>query len=455
MNQIVPVALTDRFKVSFKLALSMVIAYGFALWFQWDRPHWAALAIALISLSTLDESLAKGGQRLWGTLLAVPVSLSLIALFSQDRWLFMLAEGAWLAFRAYRMSSGRNAYLWFCAGFVTAVIAINGGPDPISAFSVAVNRTLQTSLGIVCYALVFSLLWPVRAVVPETTEESRAAPAQVFPDIDRAQQAARVFLAFCIAFIIVIYFPHFPGAYGFLAMFAPFAIIVGNSPQMQPIMLFKPVMFSIIIAAPFHILLMPVLNGFVQLAPMIFGVTFVICYVLHQPKQEMGRTFGLAFFAVVTGISNEQTYSFLPVVNTALMFGLLVLLLTLTASIPVSNQPEKVCLRLIARFLRSANYLAGDSDHRSDFADRYLRAFHRYEVDTIPGKLNTWRERIPAEVGVPLTAELEKLDRFVVDIADMHDKILEDDDHLTQVALDELEESYADMDISILTQARF
>ena len=78
MNEIVAVASSDRFKISFKLALSMVMAYGFALWFDWDRPHWAALAIALISMSTLDESLAKGGQRLWGTLLAVPVSLHFI-----------------------------------------------------------------------------------------------------------------------------------------------------------------------------------------------------------------------------------------------------------------------------------------------------------------------------------------------------------------------------------------
>jgi uncharacterized membrane protein YccC len=136
--------MSARFKLSVKTALALVLAYGLALWFDWDKPMGAACAVALISLPTLEASLGKGGQRLWGTLLAIVVALSLIALFPPDRWLFMGAQAPWLAVCACMVSGGRKACLWFCAGFVSAIISSNGGPDPVSAFSVATMRTLET-----------------------------------------------------------------------------------------------------------------------------------------------------------------------------------------------------------------------------------------------------------------------------------------------------------------------
>lgn len=89
----------------------------------------------------------------------------------------------------------------------------------------------------------------------------------------------------------------------------------------------KPVALAILLSAPVYFFVLPTLDGFAQLGAIIFAVTFVICYQFHEPKDGMKKTIGLAFFAVVLGISNEQTYSFLSVANTALMFGLLLLLL--------------------------------------------------------------------------------------------------------------------------------
>lgn len=452
--------LPGRFQTSFKLALSITMSYGLALWFEWDHPHWAAFAVALISTSTLNESLAKGGQRLLGTLLAVPVSLTLIALFSQDRWLFMLSLATWLAFCAYRMSSGRNAYGWFCAGFITAIIAANGGPDAVNAFRIAVNRTLETSLGIVCFSIVFALLWPDQAPAepPPKADNATSKPqppaiVSVFPDTDRIQQAARVFITYCCGFMLLVYVPDFPGGFGFLGMFAAFTILLSNSPQMAPSAFFVPAFLTITLTAPIYMMVMPLLSGFMQLGPLIFIVAFVICYTFHQSSQGMARTIGLTFFAVVSGISNEQTYSFISVVTTAQMFGLLLLILTITASLPVSNQPEKVCRRLIERFLRSASYLSGTQGHGP--IDRYLEKFHRYELDTVPTKMKTWRARIPEDPDILLLAEMEKLDAIIEQMSDIPHANSEDATRRISVILDKLTEQYADMDIPTLTQARF
>jgi multidrug efflux pump subunit AcrA (membrane-fusion protein) len=46
----------------------MAIAYGIALQMDWDRPNWAAFAVAFISLPTAGQSLHKGALRMLGTL---------------------------------------------------------------------------------------------------------------------------------------------------------------------------------------------------------------------------------------------------------------------------------------------------------------------------------------------------------------------------------------------------
>ena len=337
--------MSERFKHSVKTALAIVLAYGLALWFDWDRPMWAAFAVALISMPTLEASLGKGGQRLWGTSLATVVALSLIAAFGQDRWYFMVSQAAWLAFCTYQMSASRKAYLWFCAGFVSAIITANGGPNPVDAFSIATIRTLETALGIVCFALVFSLLWPVRETA---TVGAQPADVPAIPRARRLNQAACVFLAYCTAFLLVIYVPGFPGSYGILGMVAPFAIILATTPQLSADKLLRPIALSILVSSPIYLLLMPKLGGFIQLAGVIFFACFTISYLLYKPEQALGRTFGLAFFAVVTGIANDQSYSFIALTTTVLMFCLTLLILHAVSAIQVFTVQDDAMVRTTA-----------------------------------------------------------------------------------------------------------
>ena len=90
--------LSIRFKESVKTALAMTIAYGVALAMDWDNPSWAGVAVAVISLATVGQSLNKGVLRIFGTLVAVVVALTIIALFPQDRWLFTLLLSVWVGF---------------------------------------------------------------------------------------------------------------------------------------------------------------------------------------------------------------------------------------------------------------------------------------------------------------------------------------------------------------------
>ena len=150
-------------KESLKTALALVIAYAIALSMDWDRPYWAGFAVAFVSLSSIGQSLNKAALRMAGTLLAVPMAFLLLALFPQERWLFMLGLSLWVGFCTYMAGVAERQYFWICAGFICALICIDAGPGGVNAFDIAILRAQETGLGILVYSLVASLLWPVRS----------------------------------------------------------------------------------------------------------------------------------------------------------------------------------------------------------------------------------------------------------------------------------------------------
>lgn len=75
-----------RAREAIKTALAVTLAYGIALWMDWDKPSWAGFAVAMISLSTVGQSLNKGAMRMLGTLVGAVAALVFLAWFPQDRW---------------------------------------------------------------------------------------------------------------------------------------------------------------------------------------------------------------------------------------------------------------------------------------------------------------------------------------------------------------------------------
>ena len=76
--------LTTRAKEAIKTGLAMTIAYGISLWMGWENPYWAGFAVAMISLSTVGQSLNKGAMRMLGTLVAAVAALTFIVWLVQS-----------------------------------------------------------------------------------------------------------------------------------------------------------------------------------------------------------------------------------------------------------------------------------------------------------------------------------------------------------------------------------
>ena len=578
--------LPTRTKESIKTALAMTIAYGIALQMDWDRPYWAGFAVAFVSLATIGQSLNKAALRMFGTLMAMVVALVLIALFVQDRWLFILFLSAWVGLCTYMMGGMKHPYFWQVGAFVSVIICMDAGPDPVNAFNTAVLRAQETGLGILVYSLISIFLWPsssradfeaavaklastqhqlyrayfalmngkgdaqeaqslhaqaiqeqarfsqlmgaaegdsyevrelrgawrryqgqvaemggiferwqesfaeqqalnmqhllpnlatfgdeldlrfgeiarmlanqapkqqptaielvldvdaVRALphfhkaalavsrkrlqhlealtrslfdnvsdikgfsqssaVPDT---SPPPPVRFVPDPDRIMAAARAMLILWLAWLALIYVNDIPGGSGVVSMATAIGIVLANMPQMAVWQLFKPVATSVLFAGVLYIFVMPQLWSFTGLGLLIFAATFTICYLYAAPQQMLGRAFGLAMFVVIAGISNEQTYSFLSVANTAMMFPIAFLIFVVTAYIPFSPRPERAVLRLLGRFFRSSEYLMStlrwDPGRSPTCLDRWRKAFHAREVSTLPTKLGIWSPHIDTRV---------------------------------------------------------
>ena len=152
--------LSTRSKEAVKTGLAMAISFGIALQLGWDKPSWAGMAVAMISLSTAGQSLNKGAMRMLGTLVGLVAALTFLALFSQDRWLFLVVVSLYVGFCTYMLTGKKLVYFWFVSAFVCMLISIQGGADSQNAFYTALTRGRETGLGILIYSLVSIFLWP-------------------------------------------------------------------------------------------------------------------------------------------------------------------------------------------------------------------------------------------------------------------------------------------------------
>ena len=574
--------LTSRTKESIKTALAMTIAYGIALSMDWDRPYWAGFAVAMISLATIGQSFNKAALRMIGTLMGMGVALTLIALFAQDRWPFVLFLSIWIGLCTYMMAGTKRQYFWHVSAFVCAIICMDGGPDPVNALDTAILRAQETGLGILVYTLVAIFLWPsssragfetavgkladtqrqlyrayldlmngtgdigkaqslkaqaiqeqarfsqllaaaegdsyevrgqrqawrryqgqvvelgetlerwhdsfaalqaldVQRLLPNLAafggeldlrlgqiehmlanqrpaqqptatelaldeEAARALPhfhkaalaigrkqlqrleiltrslfnsvsdlkgfgqsiavpdaaapppVPFVPDPDRIMAAFRVMLILWLAWLTLIYVNGIPGGAGVVSMAVPIGMALATMPQVSVWQLFKPVMTSVLFAGSLYIFVMPKLSSFTGLGLLIFAATFAICHLFAAPRQMLGRAFGLAMFVTIISVSNEQSYNFLSVANTALMFPTVFLIIAVTAYIPFSPRPERAVLRLLGRFFRSNEYLTSIMRRGPGSAptrlQQWKQAFHARELATLPQKIGTWAPHI-------------------------------------------------------------
>lgn len=153
--------LNQRCILPLKVATALTLAIVSALWLGWERPYWAGFAVIVMAATeTSGHSLKKGRHRLLGTLLGVLAAFTLVGLFAQQPLAFLISYSVFAAICVYLQGHPRNGYIWTICLMVCSLVVVMGKLLPELTFSMAVLRVQETILGILCFTLVFSLLWP-------------------------------------------------------------------------------------------------------------------------------------------------------------------------------------------------------------------------------------------------------------------------------------------------------
>ena len=213
-------------------------------------------------------------------------------------------------------------------------------------------------------------------------------------DTERLHGATTVMATLWAGFLLWVYVDP-PGHASFLQLASLWAMIVVKSGA-SPLKLLPALIPGALFTGLLYVFVMPNLSGYGQLGPLVFGSTFAICYLFGQPRQAVEKTAGLAMFVTFLSLENQQTYSFAGYANSLAMVVLSVLLVVAVTYALRSPRPEKVYLRLLARFFRQADLLMTRlaPEPERGRLQHWRTALQRNDLLELPAKLATCAERI-------------------------------------------------------------
>ncbi|WP_051943609.1 MULTISPECIES: FUSC family protein [Luteibacter] len=141
-----------------------MLAFYLALFLQLPNPYWSFATVYIVSHPLSGATRSKGVYRAIGTAIGAAVALLLVSALAESPMLLVFALGTWMGVSLY-LSLGNNtpsAYAFLLASYTAPLIAIPAILAPGSIFDIAVARTEEILLGIVCASVVSTVLFPSR-----------------------------------------------------------------------------------------------------------------------------------------------------------------------------------------------------------------------------------------------------------------------------------------------------
>ena len=177
-----------------KTTASALIALLIAFTFNLDQPKWVLITVFIVAQPQSGLVLAKSFYRVFGTLIGAAVALFLVALFAQERVLFLGALALWIGFCTFASRYAQNftAYGFVLSGYTSAIVGIPGALDPANAFYVATARVTEVGLGIAVTATVSHLVLPasLTAALGRAIAEARNGLADYAATLLKGSDAA-------------------------------------------------------------------------------------------------------------------------------------------------------------------------------------------------------------------------------------------------------------------------
>ncbi|MEH2513218.1 putative membrane protein YccC [Nitrobacteraceae bacterium AZCC 1564] len=147
---------------SLKTFAAAVMALLIALWADLPKPYWAFATVYIASQPLAGATRSKALFRCMGTLIGAAATVVLVPNFVNAPELLSLAIALWVGLCLYLSLLDRTprSYVFMLAGYTAALIGFPSVSDPGSIFDVAVARSEEIILGIVCASLVSTIVLP-------------------------------------------------------------------------------------------------------------------------------------------------------------------------------------------------------------------------------------------------------------------------------------------------------
>jgi uncharacterized membrane protein YccC len=149
---------------SVKTFAAAMLALYLGLAFQLPRPYWAMATVYIVSNPFVGATRSKALYRGLGTALGASAAVLFVPPFVESPYLFSVVVALWTGTLLYLAISDRTArsYVFMLAGYTMPLIALPAVFNPTAVFDLAVTRTEEILLGIVCASVVGGVVLPNR-----------------------------------------------------------------------------------------------------------------------------------------------------------------------------------------------------------------------------------------------------------------------------------------------------
>lgn len=170
--------------------LALFIAFSLGL----PRPYWAMMTVYITSNPLSGAVRSKAVYRLAGTLAGAAAAVAMVPPLVDRPLILSLALAGWVAgcLTVSLLDRTPRSYALMLAGYTAALIGFPSVEHPEAVFDVASARVVEIGLGIICAAVVHSLVFPrpVGAAIEQGVSAWLAAADRWFLDGLRGESPA-------------------------------------------------------------------------------------------------------------------------------------------------------------------------------------------------------------------------------------------------------------------------
>lgn len=396
LNEWFLISFSDKLKFSIKVSLSLTLAYVMPMAMGWNQPNIAAITVMFIAGSgTVKSSFNMGLIRIVGTVVGATLGLTLVALFPQERALYLISLSALMALITYLY----NAYqgdktIFMLTGIVAMMIYVSGPED---AFLYGVDRTYMTIFGIVVYTVIGVFIWPDQSDVDETKERAKLL-SFVWLDPENFKATVQLFLVFwfSVAFWIQL---NPPGGFLIVIFASALGLLTSFSP-LKPTILMILFTLGFIVATLAYVFVLPNLVYAWELALFLFFYAFLGFYFI---KPKLSIFFLLGMF--ILGIDNTMRYNFDVFLMILLTFYTFLVILTLFYNFPFSSKPERLFTLAKERFFAHAEALERLKGLPGSYLKSKKIAYHKSHLRVNGEKIALWGSKVDTKYFSDITQE--------------------------------------------------